>query len=113
MLEPASVSDEGNPATKLDLSLSTGNNTTLFDNFASITNNLLSRSALNLLVFQNFAPGGRIGIVKWNGEDTAGKGSSNHAPCIPSSMLHALVLGPNLLEIIHRIQSLKRSSLII
>ena len=74
-VEPASVSDEGNPATKLDLSLSTGNNTTLFDNLAGASRIIEpSRSALNLLVFQNFAPGGRIGIVKWNGEDTAGKG---------------------------------------
>ena len=33
-LQPGKESDEGNAATKLDLALATGNNSTLFDNFA-------------------------------------------------------------------------------
>ena len=102
-LKPGKESDEGNAATKLDLALATGNNSTLFDNRAGEDRTLASaRSALNLLTFQCFAPGGRIGVAKWNGKETAGKGSSNHAPCTPSSMVHTLVLGGTLLETLHR-----------
>ena len=102
-LKAGKESDEGNAATKLDLALATGNNSTLFDNSAGEDRTLVSaRSALNLLTFQCFAPGGRIGVAKWNGKETAGKGSSNHAPCTPSSMVHTLVLGGTLLETLHR-----------
>ena len=102
-LKPGKDSDEGNAATKLDLALATGNNSTLFDNRAGEDRTLASaRSALNLLTFQCFAPGGRIGVAKWNGQETAGKGSSNHAPCTPSSMVHTLVIGGTLLETLHR-----------
>ena len=59
------------------------------------------RLALTLLTFQCFAPGGRIGVAKWNGADTPGKGSSNHAPCIPSGMLHTFLHGERLLDTIH------------
>ena len=102
-LKPGKESDEGNAATKLDLALSTGNNSTLFDNHAGEDRRLESlRSALNLLTFQCFAPGGRIGVAKWNGNETAGKGASNHAPCTPSSMVHTVVLGDSLLESLYR-----------
>jgi len=102
-LTPGKESDEGNPATKLDLSLATGNNSTLFDNHAGEDRPTPSaRSAINLLAFQCFAPGGRIGIAKWNGKDTSGNGSSNHAPCTPSSMVHTLIIGRTLLETLHR-----------
>jgi CRISPR system Cascade subunit CasA len=57
---------------------------------------------MNLLTYQCFAPTGRIGIANWHGEPTAGGGASKHAPCAPSSMVHALVLGRTLLETIHR-----------
>jgi len=101
-LKPGKETDEGNAATKLDLALATGNNTTLFDNAAGEPRELSSsRAALNLLTFQCFAPGGRIGVAKWNGQDTAGNGSSNHAPCTPSSMLHTFVLGHSLLNSLH------------
>ncbi len=100
-LEAAKSDDEGTPATKLDLALATGNNPTLFDNgageFRPVTP---ARAALTLLTFQCFSPGGRIGVAKWNGRETAGKGSSNHAPCTPSSMIHTLILGDSLLETI-------------
>lgn len=102
-LKPGKESDEGNAATKLDLALATGNNSTLFDDRAGEDRILASiRSALNLLTFQCFAPSGRIGVARWNGDETAGKGSSNHAPCAPSSMVHTLVLGGTLLETLHR-----------
>jgi len=102
-LRPGKDSDEGNATTKLDLALATGNNSTLFDNLAGDERRLRdARSAVNLLTFQCFAPGGRIGIARWNGRETSGKGSSNHAPCTPSSMIHTLVLGANLLASLHR-----------
>ncbi|XOV70444.1 MAG: type I-E CRISPR-associated protein Cse1/CasA [Verrucomicrobiota bacterium] len=101
-LKPSKDTDEGNSSTKLDLSLATGNNSTLFDNSAGDNRSVsASRAALNLLTFQCFSPGGRIGVAKWHGKDTLGKGSSNHAPCVSSSMLHALLLGDSLLDTIH------------
>jgi len=94
--------DEGTPATKLDLALASGNNSALFDNAAgSERAQSDARCALNLLAFQCFSPCGRVGVAKWNGKDTPGKGSSNHAPCVPSSMVHALVLGETLLATLH------------
>lgn len=100
-LKPGKAADNGNPATKLDLSLATGNNPTLFDNSAGELRSVPpARAVMNLLTFQCFSPGGRIGVAKWHGRDTPGKGSSNHAPCVPSSMIHAIPLGDALLETI-------------
>ena len=93
---------EGNPATKLDITLATGNGATIFDNAGGSDRPLCAaRLALALLTFQCFSPGGRIGVAKWNGTDTPGAGSSNHAPCIPSGMLHTFIVGGNLLETLH------------
>lgn len=51
-LQPGKDTDEGNPATKLDLALSTGNNSTLFDTRAGENRTVISaRAALNLLAF--------------------------------------------------------------
>ncbi len=100
-LQPGKETDEGNAATKLDLTLATGNNPTIFDNRASEERVVAARkAALNLLTFQCFSPGGRIGVARWNGTDTPGKGASGHAPCTPSSMIHSLVMGAHLLETI-------------
>jgi len=100
-LQPGKADAEGNPPTKLDLSLATGNNTTLFDNGAGEPRSVpIARAALNLLTFQCFSPGGRIGVARWNGAETPGKGSSNHAPCTPSSMVHTFILGPSVLATI-------------
>lgn len=104
--------DEGNAVSKLDLALATGNNPTLFDNAGGSKRELsTAQLALNLLTFQCFSPGGRIGVALWNGKETTGKGSSDHAPCIAGSMLHALVRGRNLLETIH-INLLSRSQVV-
>lgn len=101
-LKPGKESDDGNAATKLDFALATGNNSTLFDNFAGDMRPISAAgTALNLLTFQCFSPGGRIGVAKWNGKDTPGKGSSNHAPCTSSSMVHAFILAENLLTTLH------------
>ena len=101
-LRASNEEGSGNPATKLDLTLASGNNASLFDNAAGITRSVdPGRLALTLLAFQCFSPGGRIGVAKWNGADTPGKGSSNHAPCTPSSMLHTFLQGHSLLATIH------------
>jgi CRISPR system Cascade subunit CasA len=101
-LKPGKEDGAGNPATKLDLALASGNNASLFDNAAGVPRRVpAARLAVTLLTFQCFAPGGRIGVAKWNGADTGGKGSSNHAPCIPSGMLHAFLQGKNLQETLH------------
>ncbi len=98
-LQPGKETDDGNAATKLDLTLATGNNPTIFDNRACDERVVVtSKAPLNLLTFQCFSPGGRIGVARWNGNDTQGKGASGHAPCTPSSMIHSLVLGTCLLE---------------
>ena len=101
-LKAAKEEGEGNAATKLDLTLASGNNASLFDNAAGVPRIVApARLALTLLAFQCFSPGGRIGVAKWNGADTPGKGSSNHAPGTPSSMLHTYLQGRSLLETLH------------
>ena len=102
-LLPAKIDTEGNAATKLDLALASGNNSTLFDNDAGSDRSVPpDRAALNLLTFQCFSPGGTIGVAQWQRRETPGGGFSKHAPCTPKSMIHTLILGPCLLNIIHR-----------
>jgi len=93
----------GTLVSKLDFALSTGNNDTLFDNAGGELRTMTEAElALRLLAFQCFSPGGRIGVVNWNGEASPGNGSSSHAPCLAGSMVHAYIRGGNLLETIHR-----------
>ena len=95
--------DEGNWTSKLDLALATGNNTTLFDNAGGSGRAFTAAElALMLTTFQCFSPGGRIGIALWDGRETSGKGSSDHAPCLADRMLHALLRGDNLLATLHK-----------
>jgi CRISPR system Cascade subunit CasA len=95
--------EEDNSVSKLDLALATGNNSTLFDNGGGSDREFsAARLALGALTFQCFSPGGRIGVAKWHTNPTPGKGSSDHAPCIAGSMLHAVIRGNDLLETIHR-----------
>ena len=101
-LKAAKEENDGIPATKLDLTLASGNNASLFDNAAGVPRSVESgRLALTLLAFQCFSPGGTIGVAKWNGVATPSNGSSNHAPCTPSSMLHTYLQGRSLLTTIH------------
>jgi len=99
---PDTGDDEGDtPATKLDFALSTGNNTTLFDNAAAREDARAfspAQLAMMLITFQCFSPGGRIGVAQWRSVDTPGKGSSGHAPCAPSAMLHAFARSSTLLD---------------
>jgi CRISPR system Cascade subunit CasA len=94
--------EEGNSVSKLDLALATGNNSTLFDNGGGSDREFsAARLALAALTFQCFSPGGRIGVAQWHTNSTPGNGSSDHAPCIAGSMLHAIVRGSNFLGTIH------------
>jgi CRISPR system Cascade subunit CasA len=88
---------------KLDFALATGANTTLFDHGAARKGSrafVPEELAMGLLTFQCFSPGGLIGVATWNGQETPGSGSSGHAPCSPSGMLHAIVCRPTLLQTI-------------
>jgi len=103
--KPAGKDDreEGNSVSKLDLALATGNNSTLFDNGGGSEREFSApRLALLALAFQCFSPGGRIGVASWDNTITPGDGSSDHAPCIAGSMLHAVVRGDNLIDTISR-----------
>lgn len=92
---------EDNVVSKLDLTLATGNNSTLFDNGGGSGRIFSPASlALMLLVFQCFSPGGTIGVAQWNNKQTAGKSCS--APCIVDSMLHVFIRRDNLLDTIHQ-----------
>ncbi len=102
--------EEGNSVSKLDLALATGNNSTLFDNGGGSDREFLpAHLALMLLTFQCFSPGGTIGVALWNGLPTLGwssypavkPGQSNHAPCLPRSMLHSFLRGDTLADSVH------------
>lgn len=96
----ASASGEPTPCGKLDFSLASGNNSTLFDHAA-----LTARSftpewlALNLLTYQMFSLGGLIGPVRW-GDRVTGR-SSCDGPCAPGSMLHTFLRRETLLDTVH------------
>ena len=107
----ASEATEQNPVSKLDFALATGANTTLFDHFGSpnVNRDFSTASlAIWLLTFQNFSPGGTIGVALWNGKPTLGwsaypkvkPGQSSHAPCLPKNMLHAFIRRENLFNTI-------------
>lgn len=79
---------------KLDFALATGANTTLFDHLGSpnVDRDFSTASlAIWLLTFQNFSPGGTIGVALWKKKPTLGwssypkikPGQSSHAPCLP------------------------------
>ena len=89
------------PVSKLNFSLATGNNTTLFDHsgMSESRSIALSETLLSMLTFQCFSPGGLISQVYWNGKQS-GK-SSKDSPCVPASMIHAFLRGKNLLGTIH------------
>lgn len=96
---------------KLDFALATGANTRLFDHLGStnVDRNFSTASlAIWLLTFQNFSPGGTIGVALWKKKPTLGwssypkikPGQSSHAPCLPKKMLHAFIRRENLFDTI-------------
>ncbi|MBQ7739210.1 MAG: type I-E CRISPR-associated protein Cse1/CasA, partial [Desulfovibrionaceae bacterium] len=100
-----------NSTSKLDFALASGNNSTLFDHEAINANRVPSpqKLSLDLLTFQMFSVGGRIGKTYWNGhcmcsdsdKNAKGSVSSLDAPCVSASMAHSFIRGKNLLETIH------------
>ncbi len=89
------------PVTKLEFAFASGNNSTLFDHHGESEERTMDLSAvvLAMLTFQCFSPGGLISQVLWNGTQS-GK-TSKDAPCVPASMLHTFLRGPNLTSMIH------------
>ncbi len=92
---------EPQSSSKLDLTLSSGNNTTLFDNEGGmLRERTFSSTVLSILTFQNFAPCGMTGVAEWNGKRTAEKApdSCPGGVCAAGSALNLFLLGHNLLE---------------
>ncbi|MGL6195676.1 MAG: type I-E CRISPR-associated protein Cse1/CasA [Thermoguttaceae bacterium] len=87
----------------LDFGLASGTNHTLFDQDSREKGREHGPDwvALQILMFQNFSPGGRIGTTLWNRKETLGKGSSTDSPSIEASMLHSILIGVNMLATIH------------
>lgn len=99
--QSAKGDDGGSMITKLDISLASGNNATLFDNAGGYERELsFSQIVLGLITFQNFAPAGTLGVVQWNGKNTGFKAPDNAkaGPCATQSALHLFLMGKNLLE---------------
>lgn len=100
------------PASKLNFSYATGDNTTLFDHEGMSAEERkipLNETVLSMLTFQCFSVGGLMGQVYWNGvrcgtlsdpKKENGPVKSYDAPCSPASMVHAFLRGRNLIETI-------------
>jgi len=88
-------------ADKIDLTRACGNSPTLFDHEATPDGRVPEPAALAraLLVYQNFSPGGRIGTAMLENRET--EASCTMAPALEGSMLHTIVLRPDLLGTIH------------
>ncbi len=89
------------PLSKLDFSLASGSNSTLFDHEG--VNNAersfdLSQLVLGLISLQNFSTCGLLSRPLWNGKPTPD--SAKDAPCITSSMYHVFLIGKNMLDTI-------------
>ncbi len=83
---------------KLDQRLSSGNNPILFDHDAQPGGRLFTDAeiALNLLTFQNFNTGGKVGQSIWQNQKISD--STFAAPCLKYA--HTLIRGRNLIETI-------------
>ncbi len=87
-------------ATKLEFTLATGNNATLFDNQAADERMIEdARMALNLITFQCFTPSEIVGGGLLH-ETEVPKRTGRQGPCAASSMVHTFVLGSNVCETI-------------
>jgi len=97
-LKAEKKSGEKTRATKLDMTLATGNTATLFDNQAAENRSIDgARAALNLLTFQCFTPSEIVGAGRLNVTDIP-KRTGRQAPCSASSMVHTFILGKSVLE---------------
>ena len=89
------------PLVSLNMARASGNNAAVFDHGELSTHvSNPAQVALDLLSFQNFAPGGTIGIALWKQQQTAPKAPDSvpAAPCISSSAVHLFLKADNLLE---------------
>ena len=85
-------------ASKLDISLATGDTSTLMDNAGQSQREFTpDRLAIMLVTYQNFALHGLIGSASWNGVTT---GRSSDKPA-SGNWLHTFRVGTTLLETIH------------
>lgn len=102
-LKPAKENDEKSfaPLAKLDFSLASGSNSTLFDhegvNAAGRPFDF-SQIVLGLISLQNFSTCGLLSRPLWHGKPTPD--SAKDAPCITSSMYHVFLVGKNMLDTI-------------
>lgn len=104
-LQPSGVkackSGDWGALSKISLSSAEGNTPALFDNDAGTERFVtLSQLAIDLIAFQNFAPGGTIGVTSWAGVQTGVKSpdSAPSGPCAPKSAIHLFVCGECLLD---------------
>lgn len=88
---------------KLDFTLASGSNHTLFDHAAAGPERQHSPAwqARMLLVTQNFSPGGTVGANFWNNVKTNNLSGNISSPALEGSPLHTFLLGENILESLH------------
>lgn len=88
---------------KLDFTLASGSNHTLFDHLAAEAGrpHPPAWQARMLLVTQNFYPGGTIGPNRWNGIKTNDLTGNISSPALEGSPLHTFLLGDDILETLH------------
>ncbi|HOO51057.1 MAG TPA: type I-E CRISPR-associated protein Cse1/CasA [Alphaproteobacteria bacterium] len=97
---PDLKSKELTPTSKLDLFLSTGNMTTLFDHEANGNEERILRHkdiAVSLITFQCFSSGGGLPVTQWQGIKTGQVGNTD-ALCLTGGMYHTFFRGKTLIE---------------
>ncbi|MCK9523819.1 MAG: type I-E CRISPR-associated protein Cse1/CasA [Proteobacteria bacterium] len=97
----ANNTDDWTPVSKLNFSLATGNNTTLFDHKGLDKEREISleETIVSMITFQCFSLAGLSSQVFWNSQQS--EKTAKDAPCAPSSMLHTFIRGSNLMETLH------------
>jgi len=103
-LKPAKENDESafTPISKLDFSLASGSNSTLFDHQGANNSDRFfdnTQLILGLISIQNFSTCGLLSRPIWNSKPTPN--SAKDAPCATSSMYHVFLVCKNLAETIH------------
>lgn len=93
-------SKELTPLSKLDVFLSTGNTTTMFDQEAN-GNDFRQfhprEIVLSLITFLCFSPGGGLPVTKWRDVKTGQVGNPD-APCVTGGMYHSFFRGKTIIE---------------
>ncbi|MBL1275626.1 MAG: type I-E CRISPR-associated protein Cse1/CasA [Ectothiorhodospiraceae bacterium] len=104
-LEP--FNKEPTPTTKLDFSLATGSNSTLFDHSGiNAIKGMPPRQlkyanlVVSILTFNNFSLGGLYPQATWKDKSTSKSGVKD-SPCASQSMLHCFVRKKTLIETLH------------